>query len=63
MGRVMAGSQAVGAGAPIMPKATPKVDLDATFMPPFSIEVRRSTPEQTVNYDPDAKVKKSPDKR
>ncbi len=47
----------------IMPKGTPEEDLGATFMPPFSIEVRRTIPEQTVNYDPAAKVKKSADKR
>jgi len=47
----------------IMPKGTPEEDLGAMFMPPFSIEVRRTIPEQTVNYDPDAKVKKSADKR
>jgi TonB family protein len=47
----------------IMPKGTPEEDLGAMFMPPFSIEVRKTIPEQTMNYDPAAKGKKSTDKR
>lgn len=47
----------------IMPKGTPEEDLGAMFMPPFSIEVRKTIPEQTVNHDPAAKVKRSADKR
>jgi hypothetical protein len=47
----------------IMPKGTPEEDLGAMFTPPFSIEVRKTIPEQTVNYDPAAKVKKAGDKR
>ena len=47
----------------IMPKGTPEEDLGAMFTPPFSIEVRKTIPEQTVNYDPAAKVKKAADKR
>jgi hypothetical protein len=42
----------------ILPKGTPEEDLGAVFTPPLSIEVRKTIPEQTVNYDPAAKAKK-----
>ena len=45
----------------IMPRGTSEEDLGAMFMPPFSIEVRKTIPEQTVNYGQAAKVKKSAD--
>ena len=43
----------------ILPKGTPEEELSTVFMPPFSIEIRRTIPEQTVNYDPAAKAKKA----
>lgn len=43
----------------IMPKGTAEEDLGAMFAPLFSIEVRNTIPDQTVNYDPAANVKKA----
>jgi hypothetical protein len=37
--------------------------LGTIFTPPFSVEVRKTIPEQTVNYDPAAQVKKAVGKR
>ena len=35
----------------ILPKDTPAEELSTIFTPPFSVEVRRTIPEQTVNDD------------